>query len=155
MRKLILATSLTAVTTLSLGVAWTATASASSSVACSKLKANADKAKGTISGCTDTANTGGKGTFPVAALASGSGTITWNKTGTTKVDNGTFATVSPSACPTGDTEYSATGDVSGGTGKAKKSIKKGWTYEADVCLNSSTGAITLVKGTDMHFGAAY
>jgi hypothetical protein len=155
MRKLILATSLAALTTLGAGVAWTATASAASGVACTKLTANVNKSKGTISGCSDTANTGGKGTFSLTTLASGSGTVTWNKTGTTKVDKGTFTTVSPSACPTGDTEYSATGDVSGGTGKAVKSIKKGWTYQAFVCLNPSTGAITLVKGTDMHFGKAY
>ena len=53
---------------------------------------------GTLSGCSDKANTGGSGTFPPSSVEEASGTITWNQTGTTDLDNFIGNGVSPSAC---------------------------------------------------------
>src|SRR5271157_4887716 len=57
-------------------------------------------ATGTLSGCSDTANTGGGGTFPTTGASPA--TITWNSGGKTK---STFSyTGGSGACPAGQTQ---------------------------------------------------
>ncbi|MFZ0665802.1 MAG: hypothetical protein WAM97_08595 [Acidimicrobiales bacterium] len=112
---------------------------------------------GTITGnvsvtkCNDKANTGGSGSAPASSLISGSGKITWNGTGTTKLDN-VVPTQAGTACPSGSTEYMVTGDVKGGTGAAKTSIPKGWTFTVNVCVDGS-GNITMAPGSELLFSA--
>jgi hypothetical protein len=147
---------------LSVSLAGSASASspATGGVSCSKLAANfLTGTTGTLSKCTDTANTGGKGKFPIAALTSGSGTITWNKTGTTTLTGVTATQVTNDTCPvaadgTQETEFTVTGNVTGGTGAAKKSIKKGWTIAATVCVDlAGTGKVILLPGSTFQIGA--
>jgi hypothetical protein len=130
-------------------------AAATPGVACSRLAGSTSTTNVTISRCSDRKNTGGKGTIPTSSLESGSGTITWNGTGTTKVTAVTVAAVSPNACPTGSTELEVQGTIAGGKGQAAKSIKKGWSVQAFVCLKASNGALSLTPGTMLHIGAAY
>jgi len=160
MRRLLLAGAVLAfpLAGLTVGLAGPASASVrnpSTGVSCTKVKGTITGANAKLKGCSDTKNTGGSGKAPIAALATGSGTITWNGTGTTTLGSGTFNTISPDACPTGSTEYEAMLTVSGGTGAAKKSILVGWTVQAFVCVNNSTGAISLLSGTDFNIGAAF
>jgi hypothetical protein len=124
----------------------------SSGVVCTSLKAKITGKNGTASGCSDTKNTGGSGKFPIAALTSGSGTITWNGTGTSTITD-SFTAVSPGTCPTGDSEYQVNGTITGGTGAAAKSIVTGWTLSTTVCVNGSNGKIALLAGTDVLINA--
>jgi hypothetical protein len=131
---------------------------ATASVTCSKLKVNLTSDIATLSGCTDPANTGKSGTLPVGALAGGAGstgTITWNKTGTTNITETAFNTISPDKCPSGYTEYEAVAKITGGTGKAEKSIKKGWTFQAYVCVNLTTSAVELLPGSKVDIGKGF
>ncbi len=164
MRRLLLAGIVLAfpIGALSVGVAGQASAASPSTVVtCSKIKANiftGTTAK--LTGCSDTKNTGGSGKAPIATLTTGAGTLTWNGTGTTTLASGTFNSVTPDTCPTPtggtqDAEYMITYDITGGTGKAAKSIKAGWTLSATVCINETTGAVALLHGTDVEIGAAY
>jgi hypothetical protein len=129
-------------------------AGAASGVTCTSIKGSLSGKTGTISGCTDKANTGTKGTFPIAALTGGSGSITWNKTGTTAITVTGIATVTPNKCPKGDTEYHVTANVTGGTGAAAKSIKTGWTLSAFVCVTKA-GAFSLLKGQKVNIGPKF
>jgi hypothetical protein len=133
---------------------WSGVAAATSGVACTKLSANyAKSGNGTVSGCSDTANTGGMGTFPNSSVDSGEGTITWAAgKGTTRIEV-TSSTMPTNSCPSPSTseEFEVTGDVTGGTGAARKSIKKGWTLEEFVCWKGS-GKITLAPGTTFDIG---
>ena len=43
--------------------------------------------------------------------------------------------------------------VTGGTGAAKKSIKKGWTSQSYVCYNPTTNKLSLAPGTTYQIGA--
>lgn len=122
-------------------------------VTCTKIKANITGTTAKLKSCSDLPNTGGSGKTTIAALATGSGTITWKGTGTTTLDNGTFTQVT-STCPNSETEYEITLDVTGGTGKAAKSIPAGWTMQAFVCIDSS-GNVTLLPGTTLNIGAAF
>jgi len=136
------------------GTASAAVKPAFSAIACSKLNANLSGKTGTISACTDPANTGTKGTFPVASLTSGSGIITW----ATSPKGTTAVTVSASpnggtACPAGSTEYAVSGKTGASTGPAKKSIANGAKLHALACVNTTTGAITLVPGTKFTIAA--
>ncbi len=97
---------------------------------------------GTISGCNDTANTGGKGTI-AANISKKTGTITWNKTGTTTFKF-TEKSVTNTKCVKGDTEISETATTTGGTSKALKSIPKGQVSTTLVCVKGSS--LSLVKG---------
>src|ERR1700730_8502749 len=65
-------------------------ASAVAPAHCAVLKSNV-QGSGTVSKCTDPANTGGSGKI-VTSLALKTGKVTWNKTGTTTFKF-TFATV--------------------------------------------------------------
>jgi hypothetical protein len=143
---------------LSVGIASTA-AAATPSVTCSKLSGNilsTTNTNVTFSKCTDTANTDGSGTLPLGPLIAGSttGTITWKNKGTTNIKNIAFTQVTVDACPTGDNEYMITATIAASTGKAK-SLKKGWTMQATVCLNNTTGALSLLAGTKVDIGAGF
>lgn len=132
------------------GTASAATPKTDSAISCSKLSGSIS-GNGALAKCSDKANTGGKASFPASALVSGSGTITWNGTGTTAVT----VTGSPnggSDCPTGDTEFAVTGTTGKSTGAAKKSIAKKAAINALVCLTVS-GSFTLVPGSDFTIAA--
>lgn len=127
---------------------------ANAGVSCGKLTGSTTSTTVTISKCNDKLNTGGSGSFPTSTVLSGSGKITWNGTGTTKVDNITFGEASSQNCATGSTEEAVSGDVAGGSGAAPKSIHKGWVLNGDVCLNGTTGAITLAPDTKLTIAPA-
>jgi hypothetical protein len=155
MRKLLLVGALMVLPVSALSIAAASPAfAAKSGVKCTSIKGKITGKNATVSGCSDTKNTGGSGKAPISALASGSGTVTWNGTGTTTLDNGTFTQVSPNACATGSTEYEAHLTVSGGTGAAAKSILTGWTVQAFVCV-SAAGKISILPGTDVNIGASF
>lgn len=139
-------------------VALTGPAVAASGVSCTSLtgKVNSqDAAKIKLSGCNDTANTGGKGTTKGSATST-TATITWNGTGTTTEDNVTTTIITSGAtCASGDIEEETTGDVTGGTGAAAKSIKKGWTEQSFVCYNPNTSQLSLAPGTTFEIGKKF
>jgi hypothetical protein len=156
-RRVLMASVLIVVTfsTLSLSLASTASAaSAVRSVMCSKFKGSLTGTTGKIGRCTDHANTGAKGTFPISTLETTSGTITWNGTGTTTLDD---VTMTPdegtSTCASGDIELSVSGDVNGGTGNAVNSIPAGDTVSALICATSSL-AFSLAPYTGVEFNPA-
>jgi hypothetical protein len=128
-------------------LASTAGASAAAPARCATLVASL-KGVGTVTNCTDAANTGGSGklVFNITKLT---GVVTWNKTGTTtlsikysapKVDEPETAAHS---CPKG-TELLITGVVTGGTGAALKSIPTGSKVSAEVCAKTN---VTLELGS--------
>jgi hypothetical protein len=132
-----------------LAVAGTASAaSAAGGVSCTalagKVNSSTYAAKGTLSGCNDTKNTGGKGTFKGGETTT-AGSIKWNGTGTTTFGDVSYSAAANDTCPNMEDEEYVTGTVTGGTGEAAKSIKKNWTFQAYLCVvvNSTTGAITL------------
>jgi hypothetical protein len=151
------------VSVLSLSLAGTASAAspATAGVVCNKISGNFETGTtGKLSKCTDTANTGGSGTFPISALSSGSGNITWaSGHGTTALTNVTPTSVTPDTCPNDaagnqESEFTVTADIAGGTGAAKKSIKKGWTLTSTVCVDlAGTGAFKVLPGTTVQIGA--
>jgi hypothetical protein len=156
MRRLLLAVAVMAFPIAgTLAISGTASA-ASGGVICTgfsgKVNLTTNSAKIKLSKCNDTANTGGKGTTSGASGAT-TGTITWGGTGTTTLGSIVETVVSPSTCPSGDLEESSTGTVTGGTGAAKKSIKKGWTEQETVCYNPSNNKLTLLPGTTFQIAA--
>ena len=110
----------------------------------------------TLTGCTPVAATGGKGggTFksvPGAKSGTLNITITWaTKHGTTK---GTikFATAKTKGkcAKTASGRVTLTGKVTGGTGTAVKTIKKGQAISGSVCLGKTSE--TLEPGTALKF----
>jgi hypothetical protein len=116
-----------------------------------KVNTTTDAAKVTISGCNDTKNTGGKGKTKSSETATTS-TITWNGTGTTTLGSATTTPISPGTCPSGDIEEMTTATVTGGTGAAAKSIKKGWTSQSYVCYDPTTSTLSLLAGTTYQIG---
>jgi hypothetical protein len=171
---LVVLVALLPVSALSLGLA--SAAAAATGFTCSKLTGNFEtKPNATFGGCTDPANTGGSGTVPVMALISGgsSAKVTWaKKLGTTPLTKISFSATSTDTCPIGsdgstqDLEYQVTAVLGTSTGKAAKSIKKGWTLhsiagtkqstEAFICIDNSSGpdagALSLLPGTKVDFG---
>jgi hypothetical protein len=100
---------------------------------------------GTLTGCNDTKNTGGKGTAK-AVIKKSTATITWNKTGTT-TEKYTESGVKASKCAKGDGEIKEVSTTTGGTNPALKSIPKGQVATAYLCLNPHTKKVTLLPGT--------
>ncbi len=125
-------------------VAFSGVASASAPTAtCTGFSSNSSGA-GTLSGCNDTKNTGGKGT---SKTSKGVTTITWNKTGTTTAKVVDVVEKTDTKCsPKTDTEVKVTSTVTGGTGAAVKSIKKGQTSTIYICYNASTKKATVAPG---------
>jgi hypothetical protein len=135
------------------------TANAASSAACTKLTGKVNLttgfAKVTISGCNDTANTGGGATTQESETGT-TGTLTWKGgKGTTTLGSITTTTVSPDKCPGSDIEEETVASVTGGTGAAVKSIKPGWTAKSFVCYDPSNNDLTLLKGTKYEMGTKY
>jgi len=138
---------------IAVGFAGTASAAqkATPEVTCKKIAGNIGGTTGTVSKCSDKPNTGTKGTFPVAALTSGSGTITWNGTGTTKVTGVTGSPNGGTDCAAGSTEFAVTGKTGASTGAAKNSIKKKQAINALVCVDGS-GNFTMAPGSAFTIG---
>lgn len=151
MRRLLMAAGIaaTAAVPVSLATAGMASgpagAAGSSSVTCAKLSGK-DTGNVTITKCTPKSKTNKKATASALQLAGGSGTATWSPSGQTTTVTDTFTAASPNNCPTGQTEYTISGSVTGGTSTYTHT---GDTVSADVCLNSKTGAVTLLKGTTL------
>lgn len=141
-----------------LAIPLAASASAATGTACSGDKTvtntKTDKATSTLTGCTNTAATGGKGTDVVnfKVLAKITGTITWHGTGTTtstvtekggsKAQDATCV----KAVGKGASAIVSTGTVTGGTGAALKGIPKGSKLSETVCLTPKD-VVTLYPGT--------
>jgi hypothetical protein len=148
MRRLLLAGVSMAllVSALSLGASGTAFAThpATKEVKCTSAVGSLS---GTVnlSGCNDRKNTDGSGSAVTSTLTTSSGTITWANGGTTTVDEVSEIPVGTETCKSGWSEYSASGQVSGGT--EVDSIPVGWLFSWLLC-ESSTGKVKLLKGTD-------
>jgi len=135
-------------------------ASAVTGAQCKKLS---DTTKGStitfhVAQCTPLAATGGSGSGPVSGTKPGqtSGTVnvkvTWaNHKGTTTAAVKFAPATGPGRCPVGTTRLKITGHVTGGTGTAVKTIKKGQPVTASVCLNNKTQASSLEPGTTAKF----
>ena len=133
--------------------AWAApgVASAAAPAMCAGLTANLTGV-GSLSKCTDSANTGGSGKL-VANLAKKTAVVTWNKTGTSTFSL-VYVTVTKDekeikGCAKGTTEILFSGSVTGGTGAAIKSIPKGQKVTAEVCVSKTN--VTLEPGAVITF----
>jgi hypothetical protein len=151
MRRFVLAAA--AVAALSVPVATIAVSASSSpafaasSLTCKKLTGNLSSTV-TISKCsplTKQEKAGYKSASGASASLATGGTITWsNSNTTTTISQPTVTSPGQGRCKKNNTEEDATGTVTGGTAAVTNA---GDTFAADVCVNNSTGAITLVKGT--------
>jgi hypothetical protein len=127
---------------------------------CTKLTSKTVKGNitATLTGCTPTAATGGKGggTFKSAAGApTGTLTITikWAAgKGTTKANIKFVTQKTLGKCAKGKdaARYKITGKVTGGTGTAAKTIKKNEPVTASVCSHPTKG-LSLETGTVLKF----
>jgi hypothetical protein len=125
---------------------------------CTKVKVTGTTTlKATLTGCTPTAATGGKGTgtFKAAPTGATSGTLTitikWAPgKGTTKGNIKFVNQAARGKCAVGSTRVKITGKVTGGTGTAAKTIKKNEPISASVCSHPTKG-ITLEPGTVLKF----
>ena len=99
---------------------------------------------GTISGCNDTKNTGGKGTIK-ANITKSTGVITWNKTGTTTFSYKAVTVTDTKCTPKTDKEIKETATTTGGTGAAVKSIPKGQVATTYICEAGTK--VTLAPGS--------
>jgi hypothetical protein len=134
-----------------IAIPFAAAASAVTPVTCTKLAAPAPKGTtsvGTISGCTNTAATGGGGK-QVTNITKLTFVITWNAgKGTTTAKINYKAGPKPNKCATGSTLILATGTVTGGTGAALKAIPKGSKYSEAVCYDAKQ-VTSIEPGTKM------
>jgi hypothetical protein len=109
----------------------------------------------TVSRCTPLAATGGSGTGTFkAGQVSGklNATIKWAKgKGTTKATVSLAPQATKGKCPAGTTRIKVTGKVTGGTGAAAKTFKKGQPATASICANAKTGSASLEPGTSLKF----
>ena len=133
-------------------------ASAAAMPSCTALVGSSTKTTSSLSGCTPTANTGGKGSSvtKTGKGTSGTSTITWaTKHGVTKLSfsyklitkNEKCGTSVVKGKKTNNLEATETGKVLSSTGLAAKVIKAGQKTTATVCINAKTGAESLLKGT--------
>ena len=109
-----------------------------------------------LSTCTPVAATGGKGsgTFKSSSGTSGSLNITikWAAgKGTTKASIHFANQTTRGKCAAGATRIKITGKVTGGTGVAFKTIKKGQPVTGSVCSGPAPKGITLEPGTALKF----
>jgi hypothetical protein len=126
------------------GLSGTAGAAGTSSVSCGKT---AGSATGTITlgKCTPKSKTNKSASFSAGALQSGSGTVTWAKSGqTTVLSNVVANTVTPNLCKKGNVEYHATGNVTGGTSTY---THVGDAFTSTVCINTTTLKLANLKGS--------
>ncbi|HXQ62310.1 MAG TPA: hypothetical protein VN796_08245 [Acidimicrobiales bacterium] len=152
MRRILLAVAVLTIPASAVTLGLSGTAWAGGGTSCSTLTGNVTGTSGSLSGCTDTANTGGSGTFPISAFTSGSGTITWATGGTTTVT--VTATVPKKdekdphgSCAAGDTEFNVKGKVTGSTGVGSSVKGK---IKGEVCLDAS-GNLSIEPGTVLKF----
>jgi hypothetical protein len=125
---------------------------------CTKLatKTVAGKITATVSTCTPVAATGGKGTGTFTSTGAPSGTlnitIKWAASkGTTKANIKFANQATRGKCAVGATRIKITGKVTGGTGVAFKTIKKGQPVTGSVCSGPAPKGITLEPGTALKF----
>ncbi len=152
MRRILFAVAALVIPASAVTLGLSSTAWAGGGTSCSALTGNASGGSGSITGCTDLANTGGSGTFPISAFTSGSGTITWATGGTTSVT--VVATIPKKderdphgSCAAGSTEFSVKGKITGSTGSGSSVKGK---IKGEVCLDGS-GNLTLEPGTVLKF----
>ncbi len=110
----------------------------------------------TLTGCTPLAATGGKGTGTFKSTTGTSGslniTIKWAASKGTTKGNIKFANQKTRGkCAVGATRIKITGSVTGGTGTAFKTIKKGQPITGSVCSGPAPKGITLEPGTALKF----
>jgi hypothetical protein len=133
--------------------AWAAAgvASAAAPATCAGLTSNLTGV-GSLSKCTDPANTGGSGKI-VANIGKKTAVVTWNKTGTSTFSLAYVSVTKDEkeakGCAKGTTEILFAGAVSGGTGSAVKSIPKGQKVTSEVCVGKTS--VTLEPGTVITF----
>ena len=148
---------LAAASLLPIGVLAAPAGAATAPGQCKKLvtKTSGSKINATLSKCTPLSATGGTGAGTFTSTGAPSGTlnisIKWAAgKGTTKA-NLKFATqASKGKCPVGSTaRYKITGQVTGGTGVAFKTIKKGQPVTGSVCVGAK--GYTLEPGSALKF----
>jgi len=109
---------------------------------CSALDGNIDTNSATLSGCGG--NTGGSGTFPPSAFASGAGTITWANGTTTSMSITFKALKKAKGCPSSAySEYQAKGKTTAdttGTATAGSKVK------GRACVDLTTGSLVSPAG---------
>ncbi len=93
--------------------------------------------------CTPASAINGSTTGPGPLLGTG-GTFTWGSSGRTSVLSVISTNLGKDQCPTGYTEYSSTGDVSGGTSTYTELYDPVSVYE---CQNNATKVTRLLAGT--------
>jgi hypothetical protein len=128
---------------------------AAAGATCKKASYSIAKAQFSVAQCTPTAATGGSGKGPVSGTQAGQTkgtlnvTVTWAQhKGTTKAKinfnqqktNGRCPKVTLPATMVRD---KITGSVTGGSGTALKTIKKGQAVSGSVCIKTSGTAITI------------
>jgi hypothetical protein len=126
----------------------TAVASATSTaptVTCTGFTATT-KGAGTLSKCTPTTNTSGGGKA-VANISKSTAVITWGDGKGTTTEKFTENGVTPTKCPSKESEIKEVSTVTGGTGKSTLTIKKGQVATAYLCLNTAKGTVSLLPGT--------
>src|SRR5689334_9008009 len=135
---------------LAVPLAMPATAVVTQPGKCTKLatKTVGTKITATVSSCTPVPATGGKGTGTFTTTGAPSGTlnitIKWAASkGTTKANIKFANTATKGKCAVGATRIKITGKVTGGTGAAFKTIKKGQPVTASVCSGPAPKGITL------------
>jgi len=123
---------------------------------CTKLatKTVNKKLTATLTGFTPLAATGGKGTGTFTTTGAKSGTINitikWaGAKGTTKGNIKFGPAVGRGKCKVGTTRDKITGKVTGGSGAALKTIKKGQPITGSICIGKTTD--TLEPGTALKF----
>lgn len=115
---------------------------AGSSVKCSALTGTIT-GNVTVSSCTPANKKYTSASAPTTALAGGGGTVTWTPSNKTTTITVTFKQAG-TACPAGTSEYEAKGKVTGSTASYTKTGDK---VKVDVCVDTTTGAITLAPGS--------
>ena len=117
-------------------------------VTCTSLAGNAitDVPPPNVGGCNQPAATGGSGTFSGFTGTSGTLTVTWNGTGTTKAH---YSSSTPQStgnkCPTGQTEVILHGAVSPGGVPVSPSPGVKGALHTKLCLDSA-GNLSLLHG---------
>jgi hypothetical protein len=123
-------------------------AGAASSIQCTSLKGNISSTV-TIGKCTPSGGKGYKKASGNSATLATGGNITWTKSGaTTTIGSGTVSTPT-NLCGKKATEYGFTSSVTGASTSGTGIPKVGDTVSALACVNNTSGAIKLLKGTVM------
>jgi hypothetical protein len=76
------------------------------------------------------------------------GTLTWGKSRTTTAYTGTATSPGEGICPAGRVEYDFTGTI---TGDTSTYVNLGDTVTYDICVNSTTDVVNLIRRTTATF----